>query len=517
MSARDHLHGELAAWAERQPTAPAVECGDERLSYRELGDAARQLAGRMVQAGLRSGDRVGLLLPKSAESVIAMCGVLAAGGAYVPIDEQSPAARQLSVLRDSHVRGLVATRAALVRLLDAEPEFAHSLQFVFCSEPIELPCACLPWQAARDMGVPSLPQVDPSSPAYLLYTSGSTGRPKGVVVSHRGARSFVDWAIQSFGLTSTDHLANHAQLNFDLSVLDIFAALTSGARVQLIPPRLLLRPHRVSELLRERGVTVSYSVPSTLTLLAREGRLGELAPSRLTRVLFAGEVFPVPALRQVMHALPHARFFNLFGPTETNVCTWYALPGIPPPDAPAIPIGQPCHHVRAAILDADGHPVPDGEPGELCVAGPPVLLEYFGREDLTRAAFWEPGPGRDSDPMYRTGDRVRRDPDGLLWFLGRRDRQVKRRGYRIELGEIESALALLPGIRECAVVATSDAPGECRVRAVLVPEPNADVSVLTIKLHCGRLLPPYMLPDSFDVRESLPRTSTGKIDLLSLQ
>ena len=494
-----------------------MECGDERLSYSELDDAARRLAGRMVQAGLRSEDRVGLLLPKSAQSVVSMCAVLAAGGAYVPVDEQSPAARQLGVLRDCGVRGLVATRSALVRLLDADPEFAHSLNFVFSSEPLELGCACLPWQTDRSAGDIALPQVDPSRPAYLLYTSGSTGKPKGVVVSHRGARSFVDWAIQSFELTSADHLANHAQLNFDLSVLDLFAALGSGARVQLIPPRLLLRPHRVSELMLERGVTVSYSVPSTLTLLAREGRLGEVAPSQLRRVLFAGEVFPVPALRQVMQALPHARFFNLFGPTETNVCTWHALPGIPPAKAQAIPIGKPCSHVRVAILDADGHPVAAGEPGELCVAGPPVLLEYFGRADLTRAAFWAPGPGRGDERMYRTGDRVRQDREGLLWFLGRRDRQVKRRGYRIELGEIESALALLPGIRECAVVANTGAPGECRVRAVLVPEPGADVSVLTIKLHCGRLLPPYMLPDSFDVRESLPRTGTGKIDLSSLQ
>ena len=225
----------------------------------------------------------------------------------------------------------------------------------------------------------------------------------------------------------------------------------------------------------------------------------------------------MPALRQVMQALPQARFFNLFGPTETNVCTWHALPGVPAPEAQAIPIGRACRHVRVAVLDESGQPAADGEPGELCVAGPPVLLEYFGRADLTQAAFWEPGPGRDTEPMYRTGDRVRRDSDGLLWFLGRRDRQVKRRGYRIELGEIESALARLPGLRECAVVATTDGPGDCHVRAVLVPEPGADVSVLTVKLHCGRLLPPYMLPDSFDVRESLPRTSTGKIDLFSLQ
>ena len=517
MSAPELLHGALAQWARRQPTATAVECGDERLSYAQLSSAARQLARRMAQAGLRTGDRVGLLLPKSAQSVIAMYAVLSAGAAYVPLDEQSPAARQLGVLHDCGVRGLVATRATLERLLAAEPEFAHSLAFVFSSVPLELPCPCLPWQTDQGTDNGALPHINPAAPAYLLYTSGSTGKPKGVVVSHRGARSFVDWAIQTFHLTPNDHLANHAQLNFDLSILDVFASLSSGARVQLIPPRLLLRPHQVSELMHRRGITVSYSVPSTLVLLARDGRLGEIAPSRLTRVLFAGEVFPVPALRRVMQALPHARFFNLFGPTETNVCTWHALPAIPAADAQAIPIGQPCRHIRAAILDSDGQPVPDGAPGELCVAGPPVLLEYFERDDLTRAAFWELGPGRDREPMYRTGDRVRQDARGLLWFLGRRDRQVKRRGYRIELGEIESALALLPGVRECAVVATADTPGECHVRAVLVPEPGADVSVLTIKLHCGRLLPPYMLPDSFDVRESLPRTSTGKIDLLGLQ
>jgi amino acid adenylation domain-containing protein len=403
LSEPELLHTGLAEWAKRQPTALAVECGDDRLSYSELESASRQLAKRLAQNGLQGGDRVGLLLPKSVQSVVSMCAVLAAGGAYVPVDEQSPAARQLSVLRDCGVRGLVATRSALMRLLDADLKFAHALRFVFCSEPLELPCACLPWTTDRGTGDTALPRVDPGRPAYVLYTSGSTGKPKGVVVSHRGARSFVDWAIQSFELGSSDHLANHAQLNFDLSVLDVFAALTSGARVQLIPPRLLLRPYQVSELMLERGVTVSYSVPSTLTLLAREGRLGELAPPRLTRVLFAGEVFPVPALRQVMQALPHARFFNLFGPTETNVCTWHALSAVPAPDAQAIPIGRPCSHVRATILDETGHPVPEGEPGELCVAGPPVLLEYFGRADLTRAAFWEPGPRGDTSGSWGGG------------------------------------------------------------------------------------------------------------------
>jgi amino acid adenylation domain-containing protein len=514
----DLLHAELWARAAAAPSSVAVVCEQQQLSYAQLSSAVHRLTAQLLSLGLEAGDRVGLLLPKSTDAVVAVFAVLQAGGTYVPLCEQSPPARQLAILQDCAVRGLVTTGSELAALADLDPAFVASLGFVVARDPPRLdPRPALWAPGGQDAPPAGLPRLDAHAPAYILYTSGSTGAPKGVVVSHRGAKSFVRWATRTFGISATDRLANHAQLSFDLSILDLFAALNVGAQLHLLTPTLLLRPEHVCRLLRERGITLWYSVPSALTLLARAGGLAEQPPGSLRRVLFAGEVFPVPQLREVMQALPEARFFNLFGPTETNVCTWHSLAAVPPPDARAIPIGRPCDHVRISLRDQTGKAVQPGQEGELCVAGRAVMLGYFGQQQATRQAFWPAEPESEGQPLYRTGDRVRQDDDGLLWFMGRQDRQVKIRGYRVELGELEAVLAELPGVREAAAIAVADPQLGSRLHAALVAEPAAELSVLTVKLHCGRLLPRYMVPDSVEFRTALPRTSTGKIDLGSLR
>ena len=363
----------------------------------------------------------------------------------------------------------------------------------------------------------ALRDISPEMPAYILYTSGSTGQPKGVVVSHAGAASFVDWAVRTFGITSWDRLANVTELHFDLSVLDLFAAFAAGAEVHVVTKDQLLRPQRVVDWLHAASITIWYSVPSTLNLLMDEGGLGDRPLAALRHMMFAGEVFPVPRLRRLMRLVPGAHLHNLFGPTETNVCTYYSLPDRLPSDATAIPIGIPCDHVALHLLDADGEPTPEGAEGEICVGGQAVLLEYFGQPARTRAAFWPEGTVPDTGRLYKTGDRARCDASGRLWFVGRRDRRIKHRGYRIELGEIEAALALLPGVREAAVTAPPDDQGNSMLRAVVVPEPSGpELDVLAVKIHCGRLLPSYMVPRLVDFRSRLPRTSTGKIDLRRL-
>jgi amino acid adenylation domain-containing protein len=446
------LHGAIA---EQPASRVAVTCGDREITYGELVDAARHVAADLVSRGVVPGDRVGLCWPKSIEAIVALLGILLAGGVYVPVDEKSPPARQRTILADCAVKGVIAP--------DAIGEGFVITDLASGAEA-------------------TLPPVDPDQAAYILYTSGSTGTPKGVVVSHRGAKRFVDWAIRTFDLVADDRLSSHAQLSFDLSVLDVFGALTVGASVHLLPSALLLRPARVTEWLIRQDITLWYSVPSALRLLAEHG---ELRAPALRRVLFAGEVFPVPALRRVMQALPGARFFNLFGPTETNVCLYHELPGLPEGDA--IPIGRPCDHLEVELEDE-----------EICVAGPSVMLGYFGREPVARGVF------------YRTGDRARIDAEGRYWFLGRRDRQIKRHGYRVELGEIETALCRLAGVREAAVVVSPDE----RLVAHLA---GTDLGVLAVKVHCGSLLPPYMVPDAVELHRDLPRTATGKIDYGSLR
>jgi amino acid adenylation domain-containing protein len=511
------LHGELEGWARRAPDWPAITLQKRSLSYRELERASRSLALVLRELGVASGDRVALLLPKSLDAVVAAYAVLRAGGSYVPIDEQSPPSRQLGVLADCGVRGVVGEQRALAALADTDTSFLAQLGFALGRDLPPLPAPCRAWDFGDHVASGELPRVAAEQPAYILYTSGSTGRPKGVTVTHRGARAFVDWAVRSFGLGPHDRLTCHAQLSFDLSILDLFAAGTAGAQVSLITPEMMLRPHLLWELLAEQAATTWYSVPSALALLVGALRPDTKPPPSLARILFAGEVFPLPALRSAMQALPGARFFNLFGPTETNVCLWHELEEVPPADATAIPIGIPCDHLRVELLSEHGARCSAEEEGEIAVAGPTVLAGYWGRPELTARAFWPPGTRPGVGPLYRTGDRARRDPEGRYWFLGRRDRLVKRRGYRIELGEVEAALAKLAGVRESAVVALPNPESGCEIRAFVVPCPGAELDLFQVKLHCGSLLPRYMVPDSVEFRARLPRTSTGKVDWQSLK
>jgi amino acid adenylation domain-containing protein len=510
------LHGALEVWARRAPDSCAVTLGGQSLSYDELERRSRALGLVLRQHGLDAGDRVALLMPKSLDAVVAAYSVLRAGGTYVPIDEQSPPARQLRVMADSGARGIVGERRTLGALAEVDPIFPAGFSFVLARDPPPIGWPLESWDFGDHGTNGELPRVDAEQPAYLLYTSGSTGEPKGVTVTHRGARAFVDWAVRIFRLGPRDRLANHAQLSFDLSVLDLFASSVAGARVTLIPPELMLRPRLVWQLLSEQAVTTWYSVPSAIALLVSELRSDVEPPASLERVLFAGEVFPLPALRAAMQALPGARFFNLFGPTETNVCLWHELEAVPPPDATAIPIGIPCDHLEVELLDDQGAVVPEEKDGEIAVAGPSVLTGYWGRPELTRQAFWPAGTLRGVGPLYRTGDRARRDAEGRFWFLGRRDRLVKRRGYRVELGEVEAALAKHEAVRESAVVALPHAEAGFKIRAFVVPRPGAKLDVLQVKLHLSSLLPRYMMPDEVDFRTELPRTSTGKVDWQAL-
>jgi acyl-coenzyme A synthetase/AMP-(fatty) acid ligase len=232
-------------------------------------------------------------------------------------------------------------------------------------------------------------------------------------------------------------------------------------------------------------------------------------------VLFAGEVFPVKHLRALQSLLPGPRYFNLYGPTETNVCTFYEIPPqIPEERTEPFPIGKACAHLQTKVVDEQGHEVPDGEEGELCVAGPAVMQGYWSLSEQGAHAFLEDGSGRQ---WYKTGDIVTKDTDGNYLFMGRRDRMVKRRGYRVELGEIEAALYRHPTVAEAALIAISDEEAGVRVKAFLSCRGGKRPSLIELKRFCAENLPLYMVPDLFSFPDSLPKTSTGKIDYQRLK
>jgi amino acid adenylation domain-containing protein len=351
-------------------------------------------------------------------------------------------------------------------------------------------------------------------PAYILYTSGSTGTPKGVTLSHRHAAAFVDWCGEALDPTEADRFSSHAPFHFDLSILDLHVPMKHGATVVLFGEDVGKEPARLAPAIASKRITMWYSTPSILSLLVQYGHLENHDWSALRVVNFAGEVFPVKHLRALQAHWPRPRYLNLYGPTETNVVTWFEVPGIVPEErTEPYPIGRACSHCRTRVVDEEGVDVGRGEEGELLVAGPAVLLEYWNRPELTRKAFFVDAAG---ERWYRTGDLVIEAPDGNYAFNGRRDRMVKRRGYRVELGEIEAGLYRHASVKEAAAIARKDADGGVRIQA-FVHCPDEPPSIIALKRHCADVLPAYMIPDLITPSGPLPKTSTDKIDYQRLK
>ena len=294
--------------------------------------------------------------------------------------------------------------------------------------------------------------------AYILFTSGSTGSPKGVMLSHLNALTFVNWACDTFAICGTDRLSSHAPFNFDLSVFDIFAAIKTGAAISLVPEGLSAFPVQLSSFIENQRITVWYSVPMVLRMLTTHGKLHERDLSRLRLVLFAGEVFPIKHLRNLRRMLPQSRMANLYGPTETNVCTWYEVGQIPENKTTPIPIGKACANMAVTAIDEAGRRVvAPGQEGLLYVRGSNVMQGYYGRSSESAACFiGNPfAPGRD-EKLYCTGDWVTIDEKGDFLLIGRKDHMIKTRGYRVELGEIEAVMVAHPAVDEAVALAIPD-------------------------------------------------------------
>lgn len=493
----------------------------QRLSYAELEAGASRFARSLIAHGVRRGDRVGLWLPKSPEAIVALYGAMKAGAAYVPIDPSAPPARLAWIARNCEIAGLVS-RADRVPAIEEAFGGRMPMRALWLADPLDDPprAGALPsvsWTevASEDATAPQVHALE-GDLAYVLYTSGSTGEPKGVMLTHRNALAFVDWAVATFGIAPEDRLANHAPFHFDLSTFDLFAAAHTGAAVYPVPPRITAFPSAVAKSWCTDRLTVWYATPSSLVLFLTRGGLDTMDLSALRVLLFAGEVFPPKYLRELMRLAPQARFANLYGPTETNVCTWYDVLEPPAGDTP-VPIGVPCSNDEAFVLTEALKPVPDGGAGELWIRGASVMQGYWGNPVRTALSLQplEVSAGL-TDLAYRTGDIVRRRADGNLEFIGRRDHQVKTRGYRVELGEIETVLLRHAAVDEAVVLAIPDEEITHRLRAVVVIKPGMEVDSAALKQHCATTVPRYMVPETIEFRPALPRTSSGKVDRRAL-
>jgi amino acid adenylation domain-containing protein len=513
-------HG-VTAQAEARPEAVALVFKDTRLTYRALEEASNRLAHLLKDAGCRRGDRVGLLMPKMPAAIVAMLGALKADAIYVPMDPASPAARQARVLEVSDCRCILAAGAVGPRLHDAlaTAVLRHRpvigwLDDATAPEPGAAPAFTLRDLAACPATAPASANGD-GDVAHILFTSGSTGLPKGVMITHASVFHVVQWARTYFGIAPADRISQHPPLRFDISGLDIFGALWSGAELHLVPEELSLLPHKLAQFIREARLTQWFSVPSVLNLMAKFDVLRQDDFPALRRVLFAGEVLPTPTLIHWIRRLPHVQFTNLYGPTETTiVSSYYTVPRCPADERESIPIGRACSGEELMVLDEQLRPAAPGEIGDLYIRGVGVSPGYWRDLEKTRSVFfpWGKGAGM-RDRVYKTGDLARRSADGLFHFVGRADMQIKSRGYRIELGEIETALHSLPGLRESAVVAMKSEGFEgWLICCAYVPEADHGVSPESLRKGLAGLVPGYMLPARWMRYDVLPKNDNGKID-----
>ncbi len=507
--------------AERFPDRPAVvDPSGLTLSYRRFDERANRVAHWLLTQGVQPGDRVGIAIPKGVDSLSAVFGILKAGGAYVPVDFTAPTERNRYIFSNCRVKAAIVDHRTTA-IFDAPGEGGHQPSAILVhggeeagvgpSTPRHFTASILDQQPTTP---PAVAPRGPNDLAYILYTSGSTGLPKGVMLSQENGASYVDWCSEVFHPTAADRFTSHAPFHFDLSILDIYVPIKHGAALYVISEELGKNAAGLGPFIQDNRITCWYSVPSILSLMTQYGKLEQVDCSSLRIVNFAGEVFPVKYLRRLRELWPHVDLYNLYGPTETNVCTYFKVPMAVPPDREEpYPIGKVCSHCESLVIGDDGKPVSPGAEGLLYIAGKPVLQGYWGDAERTERAFGTFNGRR----YYNTGDLVRLDDQGDFVFLGRKDRMVKRHGYRIELGEIEAALYKHPGVAEAAAIALAESGGPVTIRAILASKPGVKLGVIVMKQHCAASLPAYMIPDTFTFLDALPLTSTGKVDYQTLK
>ncbi|MGW0205989.1 amino acid adenylation domain-containing protein [Streptomyces sp. NPDC003233] len=482
------------ALAARTPGATAVVLEDTELSYAQLNGRANQLARSLVAAGIGPESVVALALPRSIELITAMLAVSKAGGAYLPLDLEHPAERLAFMCADAAPACVVIGERSPAGLPGDLP------RIVLDSRP---GAPANPGPAADLTDADRLAPLLPDHPAYVIYTSGSTGRPKGVVVTHAGVASLAFAQIARLGVDEHSRVLQFASPSFDAAFSEVSMALLSGAALVLARADQLVPGAALTELSARHALTHVTLPPAVLGAM----RPGEL-PANLT-INVAGEACPAEA---VATWSPGRRMVNAYGPTEGTVCATMSDPlsgtGTPP-------IGRPIDNMRVLVLDGALRPVPAGVVGELYLAGPGLARGYLRRPALTAQRFLAcPAeaarvPG---ERMYRTGDLVRWRADGQLEFLGRADDQVKIRGFRIEPGEIESVLARDSSVREVAVVAREDVPGDRRLIAYVAPHEGRTIDPEVARRSAGEVLPRHMVPAAVVVLDRLPLTPNGKLD-----
>ncbi len=488
--------------AERTPDKLAVSDIETSLTYAQLRDASASVGSWLIGRGMRPRQAVALFLDNSAPALAGMLGAVRAGGFYSVIDTRQPASRVLAIceaLAPFVVLSDAASIEAVREMLAGTPREVVPLEEALAAEALPAELAAVRSQAL---------DIDP---LYVNFTSGSTGTPKGVIINHRCVIDFIGQFCETFGIGEDDRFANQAPFDFDVSVKDIYSALSVGATVHVIPRAFFSEPTKLMDFLCEREVTTLVWAVSALCFVSIMNGLDYRVPETVRRVIFSGEVMPPKQLRIWQRALPDAMFVNVYGPTEiTCNCTYYIVEREYADDE-VIPMGRTFPNERVMLLDEDDREVVEpGCEGEICVSGTSVGLGYLGDADRTAEAFVQnPLNGLWLETIYRTGDLAHYDDNGNLVYDSRKDHQIKHLGHRIELGEIEACSQAADGVdRACCLY-------DARRKKLLLFYVGAlDKSELAS--HLRERLPQYMVPGKMRQIEAMPLTKNGKIDRKAL-
>lgn len=508
----------LTTSARLYPRKTALKHGSQQLSYAALDHHSDRLADLLLDQGLTPGYHVALLIEKSIPALVAIFGILKAGGCYVPLDGNAPSDRLADILMDCQAQMVICSDhpsilAKLTAVQNAGPttlirvhQEKKQLRISFTTEPLNpsIPAA------------PTAPQaLTEKSPAFILYAPGEDGRPRGARYLHSAGVAYVTWARDYFQISEEDVFACQGPLHFVISIFDIYTSIWAGATLCLVTKALSLFPASLAQLLDEEKITTWFSVPSILVPLVKHGDLTNRNLSHLRRILFGGEVFPPTYLQQLTSLLPQVLFYNVYGRTETNVCLVHDLDTTSRDPSP-LPLGRPCAGTATYLLDQDGRPSPDRLDGELGIQSPAMMNGYVNDDTRNKACFIS-HPDRTGEQIYRTGDWVALDPEQKHYtFQGRRDQMFKIRGNRVETTEVEMVLNHHPRVHQSVVHSRVTREGFHYLRAFIRLNPGPPVPESQLQAFCKHKLPNYMIPDGFTFLDRFPNRADGKIDLTAL-
>ncbi|WP_298500282.1 amino acid adenylation domain-containing protein [uncultured Algibacter sp.] len=494
------------------PNNEAFKCEDVSITYKELDTKTSQLAKCLIDSGVEKGDRVGIYLNRCIETAIAIYGILKAGAAYVPLDFTAPHSRTRFLIDNCGIAFLVTSnnqKRKITSLVDAD----SSLQGIL-GVSLDIPIKTTSWDFIYKTSLENYEaiKVSENDLAYIMFTSGSTGAPKGIMHTHGSGLNYAKLSANLYQVNSKDRVANHAPINFDISTFGYFTGPLAGASTVVITDAYTKFPVSLANLMDKENLTIWYSVPLALIQILLSGALDKINVNALRWVLFGGEVFATKYLKELIKKWPNVTFSNVYGPAEVNQCTYYNINSSTSLEN-QIPIGKIWNHTDYKILDPNDNEVSKGNKGLLVINSITMMKGYWNNKELTEKSFYIKTDEENNKLVYyRTGDVVYENKDNDMIFVGRNDRQAKIRGFRIELDEIELVLLKHPSVKEASVIIVESENKKKELNAVILLFEDVNTTSKELISFCKTNLPVYSIPERIQIFNSLPKTSSGKID-----